>query len=129
MVVFYTFNYELDIIRSLAGTLWQSEAIGFAEWNGKKHEEIPEMDQWVYAVQYLAGSEGWNCISTNAVVFWSLTYSYRMWEQAHGRIDRLNTPYTDLYYYALRSKSPIDLGIWRALKNKRDFQHSDMTVK
>lgn len=115
LVIFYNFDYELTILRSLA------DQVTVAEWNGHKHEEIPKTEKWAYLVQYVAGSEGWNCIETNAVVFYSLTYSYKNWAQAHGRIDRLNTPFTDLYYYTLRSKSIIDQAIWRSLKAKQNF--------
>lgn len=127
LIVFYNFNYELDMIRAL--TPWDKRGISFAEWNGHKHEDIPQTSQWVYAVQFVAGSEGWNCTSTNATTFWSLPYSYKIWEQAHGRTDRMNTDYTDLYYYIMRSKSPIDWAIWRSLKSKQDFQpsHFDLT--
>lgn len=129
LIVFYNFNYELELLRTVGGTLWVPEVIPTAEWNGHKHEEIPDTDRWLYLVQYSAGAEGWNCTTTNAIAFYSLTYSYKLWEQAHGRIDRLNTPWTDLYYYTLRSKAAIDWAIWRSLKSKKNFQtsHFDLT--
>jgi superfamily II DNA or RNA helicase len=120
--VFYNFDYELEMIRKLSNV----RDLGYAEWNGHKHEEIPKTSKWVYAVQYLAGAEGWNCIETNTVIFWSMTYSYKLWEQAHGRIDRIDSPYLDLYYYNLRSKAVIDASVWRSLKAKKSFQSKEL---
>lgn len=99
-----------------------------AEWNGHKHEPIPKTDRWVYLVQYTAGAEGWDCIETNAMVFYSLTYSYRAFYQSFGRTDRLNTPYRDLFYYVLKSTAPIDRGIWEALSHKKNFNESSFRM-
>ena len=92
-----------------------------AEWNGHNHEDIPKTSTWVYIVQYTAGAEGWNCIETDTIIFYSQNYSYKVITQSAGRIDRLNTPFTDLNYYHLYSMSPIDLAIKKAFDCKKDF--------
>ena len=120
MIIFYNFDYELEILRNL----YYGTNVDVAEWNGHKHQPIPNSESWVYLVQYTAGCEGWNCIKTDTMVFYSQNYSYKVMEQARGRIDRMNTPYKDLYYYHLKSRAPIDLAISKSVKEKKTFNES-----
>lgn len=120
MIIFYNFDYELDILRELR------EDTTVAEWNGHRHEPIPNTESWVYLVQYSAGSESWNCVETNTVVFYSLTYSYKMFHQAKGRVDRLDTEFQNLCYYILLSRAPIDRAVMGALRQKKSFNESSM---
>lgn len=145
VIVFYNFDYELHSLRELGMSLQESSSnsssdltsstgsgngsFAMAEWNGHKHQPIPTADRWMYLVQYQAGSEGWNCTSTDTMIFYSLTYSYKNWHQAHGRIDRLNTPFSTLRYYVLMSNSVIDKAIMRSLMGKKSFNESRFLSK
>lgn len=120
VIIFYNFDYELDILKD--GTY--DDDVEIAEWNGHKHQPIPSSEKWIYLVQYTAGAEGWNCIKTDTTLFYSQNYSYKVLKQSTGRIDRLNTPFIDLYYYHIKSKSPIDICISRAIKNKKKFNEA-----
>lgn len=119
MIVFYNFDYELELLRTITGYTT-------AEWNGHKHEEVPETDSWIYFVQYSAGAEAWNCTTTNATFFWSQNYSYKITEQAYGRIDRLDTPFVNLFYYVPLSSAWIDKALRRAFVEKRSFNEAEI---
>lgn len=124
VIIFYNHTYELEILKDYC----EKHDILYSEWNGNTHQELPSGPKWIYLVQYTAGCEGWNCIETNALIFYSQSYSYRQTEQAAGRIDRINTPFTDLYYFYLSSFAPIDNAIRRALKQKKNFNESSFKI-
>jgi len=119
-IVFYNYDYEREALLKVCEQL----GVNYAQWNGHVHEEIPDADSWVYIVQYTAGAEGWNCITTDTIIFYSPNYSYKLMEQAEGRIDRLNTSYKHLYYYFFQSESPIDRAVFKAIAKKKRFNAS-----
>lgn len=120
IIVFYNYDYELEMLKNAP----YEKDISIAECNGHKHQLIPSTNRWIYLVQYSAGAEGWNCVETDTMIFYSLNYSYKIMVQSAGRIDRMNTPFTDLYYYRFKSTSPIDIAISKALKKKQNFNEN-----
>lgn len=123
VIIFYTFNYELEILRTL------QDVVEVAEWNGHRKQPVPTSEKWAYLVQYNSGSEGWNCTETDTMILYSLSYSYKNHIQCQGRIDRLDSPFTDLYYYVLGNSSPIDRAVRRSLDAKQNFNERKLVRK
>lgn len=131
-IIFYNFDYERDMLLHLFShddSEFTNEFVDYevAEWNGHAHQPIPKSNRWIYLVQYTAGCEGWNCVKTDTIIFFSQNYSYKVMAQASGRIDRMNTPFRDLYYYHLKTRSGIDLAISKALSKKKKFNERKWT--
>lgn len=125
LIVWYNFDYELELLRRLPASTTLGTLVPILEYNGHKKDPLPPEGPMIYLVQYVAGAEAWNCTTVNAMVFYSLTYSWRNFHQAQGRIDRMDNTYMDLYYYMLVSKTKIDSKIQEALERKEDFNERE----
>lgn len=125
VIIFYNFDYELAILRNIC----EDFGVTYAEWNGHKHMDVPVGERWVYLTQYAAGAEAWNCTTTNCILFYSPNYSYKIMKQSSGRIDRMDTPYKDLYVTCFASTSPIDRTIIRTLQKKQKFNENQYVAK
>jgi len=125
LIVWYNFDYELELLRRLPASTTLGEIVPILEYNGYKKDRLPDEGPMIYLVQYVAGAEAWNCTTVNAMVFYSLTYSWRNFHQAQGRIDRMDNTHMDLYYYMLVSNTKIDSKIQEALERKEDFNERE----
>lgn len=122
VIVFYNFDYELEDLLTLRDRL---PGYKINQYNGHAHDDLPTGTKWLYLVNYGSGDKGWNCTKTDTLVYYSLPYSYRKFEQAAGRIDRINTPYTTLYYYILISHARIDGKVQLCIRRKQNFNVLD----
>lgn len=124
-IIFYNYDQEYyDLCSSLSAQGYTVRC-----YNGHQHDPTPSGEfspnsKWAYLVQYNAGAEGWNCIATPNMIFYSLNYSYKMMLQASGRIDRCNTPFRELNYFVLTNDSPIEYRIRDCLKRKEKFNEN-----
>ena len=121
IVIFYNFTKEKEDLIKVMKKLKKK----IYEVSGQK-SEIPTKNDWsdiknsVTIVQYQAGSAGIELQYANVVVFYSLTYSYQDYEQALGRCYR-NGQEKKVTAYRFMTKDTIEMAIYGALRNKKDF--------
>ncbi len=124
VIVFARFTAEIDAITEALGAAKISHTVidGRVK-TGDRAEAIrsfqEDFDPRVIIIQTQTGGEGITLTRASCVIFYSLSWSLREWEQARGRPHRIGQDKT-VTYITLCANNTIDGEILKRLQEKRD---------
>lgn len=123
VVIFYSYICEREAILRMLRKNHPKRAIYRVD--GEKHQ-LPQKEDWsslertVTLAQYQSGSTGVEMTYADTIVFFSPTYSYTLYHQSVGRIERIGQG-KKMTVYKLCQPATVERDIWLAIKEKRDF--------
>jgi SNF2 family DNA or RNA helicase len=118
LIVFYNFNDELEAMRSVVRKLRKPYSI--VNGSQKTLRSYEECDDSVTFVQYQAGAMGLNLQKSCKMVFFTLSLSSELFEQAKKRIHRIGQE-KPCFYYILMCKGSIEEKILATLEMRKDY--------
>lgn len=123
VVIFYTYVAEREAILKMLKKKHPKRAV-FRQ-DGEKHElphkgDWPDLKRTITLAQYQSGSTGVEMTYADTIVFFSPTYSYTLYHQAIGRIERIGQK-AKMTLYSMCAPATIESAVWRAIRNKQDF--------
>ena len=118
IIVFYSFNCELDAIRKICTDAGRP----IAEVNGSTKDltAYDENHDSVTLVQYQAGAMGLNLQKANIIVYFTPPVSSELYEQSKKRIHRIGQS-RPCFYYRLICENSIEGRIYETLEKRQDF--------
>lgn len=122
VVVFYQFKNDFEVLNALCRKLGKPVVAVNGDRNDirKAGNAYETKENSVCLIQWQSGGYGLNLQKAHVGVFFSLTESYELYEQARGRIHRKGQE-NPVIYYNICAKGTIDEKIARALAAREDY--------
>jgi len=123
IVIFYNYVCEREAILQMLQKNHKGRTVFRVD--GAVHElpkpaEWPSLKRTITLAQYQSGSTGVEMTYADTIVFFSPTYSYTLYHQSVGRIERIGQK-KKMTLYKLCEPKTVEIDIWRAIKRKTDF--------
>lgn len=125
IVIFCRYNDQLNFLKDiiLKDKSLKDTKVFVLNGSVKDKDEVvlkAEMSDRAVVLANSMASEGYQLPSFRVMVFASLSFSYKDFVQAIGRISRIDNPQRNLYI-TLVVKGGVDEDVFKAIKRKEDF--------
>ena len=118
LIVFYSFNAELDSLCEIASEY--TNHISIVNGHVKNLGYYEKFDDSITFIQYQAGAMGLNLQKANKIIYFTPPLSSELFEQSKKRTHRIGQEKTCFYYY-LTCRNSVEEKIYKTLAMRKDY--------